>query len=273
LVKEEWELDSLPVSPLLVAEKAEIACVPMPSSTGGVSGMLLKVGDTFGIQYATHIASPGFQNFSIAHELGHYYLPGHPERALVNGQHRSEAGYSSHNSIELEADQFACGMLMPSFLFDPALDRAGEGLEAIISLATLCKTSLTATAIRYAMRHTEPTAIVMSRNGIIDYCFMSDELKQFRGITWPKKGEGVPRGTKSKAMSTEQVLREFRAEGASDLATWFKSSRGGEVYEEAVGLGGYGRLLTVLSCSDSKEQQDDDEDEDLEESWKPSFKR
>jgi hypothetical protein len=46
-------------------------------TTGGVSGMLLRNGDDFGILYATHIKSSGFQRFSISHELGHYFLPGH----------------------------------------------------------------------------------------------------------------------------------------------------------------------------------------------------
>lgn len=161
---------------------------------------------------------------------------------------------------------------MPSFLFDPLLDRAGQGLVAIVSLAETCTTSLTATAIRYASRHTEPTAIVMSRGGVIDYCFMSDEIKELRGLTWLKKGEAVPRGTISKEMTPDQVQREYRSEGASDFATWFKSNRSGDLYEEVLGLGTYGRVLTVLSCSESSDE-DDDESEDLKESWAPHFRR
>jgi len=100
---------------------------------------------------------------------------------------------------------------------------------------------------------------------------LTTTLKQFRGITWPKKGEVLPRGTKSKVITQDQVLRECRAEGASDFATWFKSNHRGEVYEEAIGLGGYGRLLTVLSCTESSDR--DEEDENERESWTPSFRR
>jgi Zn-dependent peptidase ImmA (M78 family) len=36
--------------------------------------MLLRHGNAFGILYATHIPSEGFQRFSIGHELGHYFI-------------------------------------------------------------------------------------------------------------------------------------------------------------------------------------------------------
>ncbi|MGB8741579.1 MAG: hypothetical protein WCD52_15455, partial [Xanthobacteraceae bacterium] len=31
-------------------------------------------GNAFGILYATHVPSEGFQRFSVGHELGHYFL-------------------------------------------------------------------------------------------------------------------------------------------------------------------------------------------------------
>ena len=40
------------------------------------------VGNMFGIAYATHIDNVGFQNFSVGHELGHYFLPGHVDAVL-----------------------------------------------------------------------------------------------------------------------------------------------------------------------------------------------
>jgi hypothetical protein len=43
--------------------------------------------------------------------------------------------------------------------------------------------------------------------------------------------------------------------------------------EEVVGLGGYGRTLTVLSAQDAVDVEELQEDEELIESWKPRFRR
>ena len=85
-----------------------------PDTADGVSGMLLRHGNNFGIVYATHIPSEGFQRFSIGHELGHYFLDGHVDQILPkDGVHVSRAGFVSADPYELEADQFAAGPLMP----------------------------------------------------------------------------------------------------------------------------------------------------------------
>jgi Zn-dependent peptidase ImmA (M78 family) len=137
---------TLPIDILSIAEKHAILVEPKPASAKGVSGMLIRVGNGFAIAYATHIRSEGFQRFSIAHELGHYFLEGHPESVFRGGQavHESHAGFGSGDQIELEADHFAAGLLMPSHLFKVEAGKYGDGFEAIENLAGVCKTSLTA---------------------------------------------------------------------------------------------------------------------------------
>jgi len=66
---------------------------------------LICQGQNFGIAYATHIKSEGFQRFSIAHELGHYFLPGHIDAVLSDmDMHESRAGFTTGNKYEMEAD-------------------------------------------------------------------------------------------------------------------------------------------------------------------------
>ena len=61
-----------------------------------------------------HIDNIGFQNFSVAHELGHYFLPGHIDAVLADGDvHESRAGFASGDRYEMEADHFAATLLMP----------------------------------------------------------------------------------------------------------------------------------------------------------------
>ena len=272
----EWGVHSLPVDPLAIAEQHDIVCKGMPSKNNGVSGMFIKNMDAYGILYATHINNEGFQRFSIGHELGHYFLPGHPD-AVFSGQivHESRAGFVSNDKYEREADHFACGLLMPNYLFDPAIEQAGDGLEAIKSLEKRCGTSLTATAIRYAQRTPEPAAIVVSIGDKVDYCFMSDELKEYPGLSWIKKGSKVPRNSPTYEFNkdNDHVRLANQDAGAIDLATWFGGDIEGELYEEIVGLGGYGKTLTILSASDLPNPEDIEEDSELEESWTPRFKR
>jgi Zn-dependent peptidase ImmA (M78 family) len=139
---------TLPVDPFRIARDAGIEVKAKPPSADGVSGMFLKVGDKFGILYATHIHSIGFQNFSVAHELGHYFLEGHAEAVLKMGLHASHAGFVSSDKYEREADQFAAALLMPEDAFRLAMRSIGTGLEAVEKLSDIAKTSLTATAFR-----------------------------------------------------------------------------------------------------------------------------
>lgn len=46
---------SLAVDPVALAEDLGITVTPKPASAGGVSGMFIRVGDCYGIAYATHI--------------------------------------------------------------------------------------------------------------------------------------------------------------------------------------------------------------------------
>ncbi len=83
LIKE-LGIDSLPIDPIAIAESLGILVQPK-TTTGGVSGMLIRVGNEFGIAYATHIDSEGFKRFCIAHEIGHYRVPGHIDAVLAHG--------------------------------------------------------------------------------------------------------------------------------------------------------------------------------------------
>jgi hypothetical protein len=265
---------ALAVDPLAIAEKSGIVVQAKPMATAGVSGMLLRHGENFGILYATHIQSPGFQRFSIGHELGHYFLPGHIDAVFRNSNiHESRAGFTSDNHYEREADHFAAGLLMPQKLFIPAMRQAGEGLVAIEYLADLCQTSLTATAIRFTQCSRDPVTIVVSTDSRIDYCFMSDMLRDLDGIDWIRKGEVLPRNTPTFAFNqdAEKVRQAARGTGTSSLKDWFGGRLNIEISEDVLGLGNYGKTLTVLYEIDIPDEEDDEDT--LIESWTPRFRR
>ena len=273
-------IKALPVDPFTIADDHDIVVQPKPDTEPGVSGMLLRHGDVFGILYATHIANEGFQRFSIGHELGHFFLDGHIDQILPDdGFHSSFAGFVSADPYELEADHFSAGLLMPAELFNRALGRCGQGLSAIQSMASLCRTSLTATAIRYAELTDDAVAVVMSTGTTIDYCFLSDTIKTLPELTWLRKGSPVPHHTSTADFNADpaRIVNAERTDADIDIADWLGGTRSVDATEEIVGLGRYGRTLTVLTCPKLLDEtfQDEDEDEDayLQERWTPRFRR
>ena len=277
---QEERIASLPVDVMEIAASRDIAVQGKPDATPGVSGMLVRSGDQFGILYATHIRSLGFQRFSIAHELAHYFLEGHIDHILPeNGTHVSEAGFTSADPFELEADHFAAGLLMPSALFQAELRKLNDGLEAIEAMAENCITSLTATAIRYSELTRSAAAVIVSRGEHVDYCRLSDTIKTLKGLQWIKKGSVVPAGTETARLnsSQERIAAAERSSIEIDVRLWLGGERRVTAVEEVIGLGNYGRTLTVITCpaiEDAAYGYDDDDDEErLMESWTPRFRR
>lgn len=270
-------ISRLPVDPTAIAQRLDIEVRPKPAHAKGASGMLLRVGNTYGIAYSTHIDNAGFWNFSIAHELGHYYLPGHIDAVLADGNiHESHAGFLSGDRFEMEADHFAAGLLMPRTLFTEAMRTAGDGLQAIEGLAGTCRTSLTATAIRYAQFSHDPMAIIVSTADKVSFCFMSESLKETDGLNWVRKGQSLPKNTATFAFNqdSQRVRQADRTEDESDLRYWFGSDLSVPVTEEVLGLGRYGKTLTVLVAPDLVERLEElQEDEMLREIWEPKFRR
>lgn len=271
----EHGINALPIDPFEIARSLDIEVKPLPSSAPGVSGMLLRSGDNFEILYATNIQSEGFQRFSVAHELGHYLLEGHIDHVLPAGHssHKSESGFTSQDPYEREADHFAAGLLMPRSLFSEAMGRFEDGLAGIEDLSTCCDTSLTATAIRYAQCAEIFTAVVISTGSIVDCCFLSDSLKDFGDLDWLERGTPLPLSSMTRRFNQdiENVLSGSEDATPVNLQDWFGGRRSIEMLEEMVGLGSYGKTLTVLSPIESSDEDEEDDDAALEESWTPRF--
>lgn len=271
-------LTSLPIYPIAIAMDKDISVEAAPASTTGFSGMLAQWDTNFGIMYSTHIPSEGFQRFSVAHELGHYFLPGHVEQLLAKGSHTSHAGFGSRDPYEQEADFFAAALLMPRSLLKPILNRYEDGLEVIRAMAAECNTSLTASAVRYAQVGRSAVSIVVSENGVVDFCLFSDAMKEAK-VRWLKAGTQVPEGTATARFggNAANVAAARSTSERVDLMDWFECPNSHMVSEEVIGLGSYGKTLTILHSSKLTAQargyDDDDEEDDavVLDRWTPRF--
>ena len=190
----ELNVQDIPIQPRDIAEQLQII-VWEREMESQYDGCLMRVGDTWGILLNNLIQSQSRKNFTIAHELGHYYLEsGQTERqssatgetdsvAEFVPQHRCQRedlhGFDSHRLEEQRANQFAVELLMPSPIFRAdATDLPEIGLPAIDALAASYSTSLTSTAIRYTRLSPHVCAIVLSEQGQIKYFAYSDGFRQ-----------------------------------------------------------------------------------------------
>lgn len=274
-IAEEFGFTQFPIDPKEIARRKDITVLAKPADVKGVSGAIIFAGDAVTIIYSNEYENAGFENFSIAHELGHYFLPGHPEEiAAQGGAHMSRADFTQNTSIELEADHFASGLLMPTTLARRFLSRNQIGLEGILKLADEAGCSCTSAAIRAAEVGAYPIAVIVSQGDHIAYCFTSNAFKDLGKLAFLKKGTPLPESATlrfNRDPSNVRLARRITAE--TTLRDWFDCPNTIALDEEVIGLGKYGYTLTVLTSEALPEDPSEDEDEEaqLEESWKPKF--
>lgn len=191
--------------------------------------------------------------FTVAHELGHYYLDEH-RNALSRGRapaHRSRCLYESKNIVEREADHFASNLLMPTRRFTAKADNVRPGFDGIIRLAKHFRTSITSTTIRYAASDIAPCAVVKWSWTGYAWKWLSDETfrARFRG-TMEARDE-VPEGSPTWRALTRELPPDcgfFQA--GTTASAWFPNVAQGHLrdvifIEQAMPLGRFG-VLTFL---------------------------
>ena len=116
--------------------------------------------------------------FTLAHELGHYFIDTH-RIGLKNGllePHPSLTNKAQYFSIEREADYFAACLLMPEERFRKDIGNKKFGIEVIDYLRAEYKISRTACALRFADIGNYPLLIVYAENNIIRWSYSSEDF-------------------------------------------------------------------------------------------------
>jgi hypothetical protein len=265
-----------PVDPFAIARKHSIYVEKKPPGMKGVSGALIFAEPQAIIIYSSEHENEGFENFSVAHELGHYFLPGHPDEIhRSGGTHFSRAGFrEGTSSIELEADHFAAGLLMPDHLVRRGLAGGQLGLQGVRTLADQARVSVTAAAIRAAECARFPLCVVVSQGSAVSYAFPSDAFKGLGKRIFLRKGDPLPAcATASFNADPANVAAARQVVDETSLRVWFDTDRNVPLDEEVIGLGRYGLTLTVLSSEALEDdgESDDDEEHELIERWTPKF--
>ncbi|WP_038740208.1 ImmA/IrrE family metallo-endopeptidase [Burkholderia pseudomallei] len=187
----------------------------------------------------------GRERFSVAHELGHWNMHrGESFRCRVDDQ---SANLASDAPREKEADSYAAHLLMPRYLFDPAI-RSGAKIPTFKHIAEVAQdfeVSVAATIIRMAEVDSLPVIVACYDAG---------------GLRWRAFAPHVPRRWRlvqtldddSFAYDIVNGVTSKQCSGKQEAAAWFANEEadGHEVHENAM-PGRLGEVLVMLYLSDT----------------------
>jgi len=192
--------------------------------------------------------SLGRVRFSIAHELGHYFMDEHRAALVAGAAHSSVSGFICEKDFERQADTFAAALLAPMAALDKQLNsQQFMTLGKVVSLAQEWQISATCAVIRYVEYATEACAVVLSEDRNVRFYHASDEACE-RGFKWLGKRE-IP-GTSLALKATREGKSRDVLSGEKKLRTmdWFSNRpQVAEMWEECYPLGYGDQALTLLA--------------------------
>jgi hypothetical protein len=206
--------------------------------------------------------------FSIAHELGHYFIEHHRDY-LRNRRtpHASVNEFRSGALIEKEADAFAASLLLPTRLVRPFVNKQMLSLNVIDDIADRFEVSRVSTVIRSVQISDFPCAIAGIRQGSVAWMFRSETLIN-AGI-YPSRGPMSDNAREPWDRCRMSIPGDSKGDG--QIRDWFQTYDrdhldGIYVQEEYISVPSMGTLLVLLTLDESDVFQDEiegDEDEDI----------
>ena len=177
----ELDIKTAPIYPRKIAKELGIY-VWEKEAEGGYDGYLISVNDTWGIMVNSAVRSKTRKRFTVAHELGHYYIDYHKRISYRCFGKDLEDLSSDARQDEREANEFAVELLMPDELFKEDIRQHDISLDTINYLADKYITSITSTNIRYARCSDHECAIIVSEHERIKYFAYSESFGKSKSL-------------------------------------------------------------------------------------------
>jgi hypothetical protein len=182
------------------------------------------------------------KRFTIAHELGHFMIPYHRQVKTMCETGLMDSFSARLATPELEANEFASELLLPTRTLRQRFDLASPSLSQISQVAREFDASLSAATWRFLALTKQPCAMVWNRGGRALWYRTSDTLPfrlplhdlpaQASVASRLLAGESVPGG-----MQEVDPHLWFEAAAAAHIATLF---------EESTLFPGYNAVFTLL---------------------------
>ena len=232
-----------------IAEKIGIEVLYRPAES--FDGALLRIRDAQRgyIVINSRIREESRRRFTLAHEIGHFVLPGQQEVSAPCKQQRIENWDADLYRPELEANRFAAEILMPRGLMAEFV-QSEPSLESIRSIAQLCGTSLTASAVRLITLTPHRAAVVWSQDQKILWSKLSEGF-----VRWIRKGEVRENSFAGQYYRKQSVPDQLAPVPASAWLYEKGLQEGAQIWEQSVGLKNYGAVLSLLVIVEAVEKR------------------
>jgi hypothetical protein len=210
----------------------------------GFDGALIrsKTGQKGIVAVKTSIREASRKRFTIAHEIGHFVIPHHRNLGNVCEERKIESFDRNLNRPEIEANEFAAELLLPSGVLRKRFNLAEPSFAQISAVAADFGTSLTATTRSFLMLTDLPCAMIWSVANRARWFVRSDSFRFFLPLAeLPANGSfaaGIFRGEAASAeFATVRPDAWLDRQAAENVDT---------LLEHSIGLPNYSAVLTLL---------------------------
>ncbi|MCA9036844.1 MAG: ImmA/IrrE family metallo-endopeptidase [Planctomycetaceae bacterium] len=193
--------------------------------------------------------------FSIAHELGHFYLDEH-RACLVNNRraHNSFTEFSSHKLIERQADHFASGLLMPSDLLRPRINMDNHpDFGRVLDVRKDFDVSLTGLLARWTQLSDFPCATVVTLNGVVLFGWVSKAFREIGCYRVRRTHKPESRTFRSFVAQNSPVKEYKQKDGYSSTDYWLEYDQRSFETSELYFAIPHSKLIWVLLTCDEGE--------------------
>jgi len=196
--------------------------------------------------------------FTVAHELGHYFLEDHRHYLMGGGgPHWSQTDFESSNLAEREADFFATGLLMPQYLLRKRVNTQPPTLSDVRRARSDFRVSLTSMMIRWVQLCDFPCAVTSVVGDKIEWGFTSPGFKRI-GAYVVRRGERVSSRQACSFLAAYRSAAVYReGDGWSVAERWLELERHNlEVHENYVVVPSTRQMLVFLTADEDEAAAD-----------------
>jgi hypothetical protein len=210
----------------------------------GFDGALIrsKAGQKGIVAVRANIREASRKRFTIAHEIGHFIIPHHRNLGNLCQERKIESFDRNLNRPEIEANEFAAELLLPSGILRKRFNLAEFSLAQTSAVAAEFGTSLTATTRSFLMLTDLPCAMIWSLGNRARWLVRSDSFRFLLPLAeLPADGSfaaGIFRGEAAPA-----ELAPVRPDAWLDRQA---AEHVDTLLEHSIGLPNYNAVLTLL---------------------------
>jgi len=153
-----------PVDPWEVADRLQIKVSEEPLDA---DGYLLQRNNNTRILISKEIDYEPRKRFTIAHEIGHFYIP-HHQAEIFRCLPKDLQSFRTNKKIENEANEFAAEFFLPAVEVEKYLKHPPD-FNLIKEVSGVYGTSLAATAIKIIELTYEKAAVILSEEGEVKW--------------------------------------------------------------------------------------------------------